>query len=64
MTKTEDVAVEREVATMHEELAERRAERDLQSAIRLQNLKYWTMFTIAERTEYAPRQDDPASERY
>jgi len=55
MTKTEDVAVEREVATMHEELAERRAERDLQSAIRLQNLKYWTMFTIAERTEYAPR---------
>lgn len=46
---------EKELETLRQEWAERRAERDLQSAIRLQNLKYWTMFTIAERTEYAPR---------
>jgi hypothetical protein len=48
MTKTEDVAVEREVATMHEEWAERRAERDLQAAIRLQNLGTWAMFQIVD----------------
>lgn len=48
MTKTEDVAVEREVATMHEEWAERRAERDLQAAIRLQNLGTWVMFRIVD----------------
>lgn len=48
MTKTEDVAVEREVATMHEEWAERRAERDLQAAIRLENLATWTMFKLAD----------------
>lgn len=48
MTKTEDVAVEREVATMHEEWAERRAERDLQAAIRLENLATFTMFKLSE----------------
>ena len=48
MTKTEYVAVEREVATMHEEWAERRAEKDNQSAIRLANMAIWTAFTICD----------------
>ena len=48
MTKTQDAAVEREITTMHEEWAERRAERDLQAAIRLQNLGTWVMFRIVD----------------
>lgn len=48
MTQTEEVAIERDIRTLHEEWAERRAERDLQSAIRLENLATWTMFKIAE----------------
>ena len=48
MTKTQDAVVEREITTMHEEWAERRAERDLQAAIRLQNLGTWVMFQIVD----------------
>ena len=48
MTKTQEKAVEREVATMHTEWADRRAERDLQAAIRLQNLGTWVMFQIVD----------------
>ncbi len=48
MTKTQEKAVEREIETMHTEWAERRAERDLQSAIRLENLATWTMFRIVD----------------
>jgi len=51
MTKIEDKAVEREIETMHNELAERRAERDLQAAIRFGNLAYWTMFQITSDTD-------------
>lgn len=51
MTKIEDKAVEREIETMHNEWAERRAERDLQAAIRLENLATWTMFQIASDTQ-------------
>lgn len=51
MTKTEDEAVDREIKTMHNEWAERRAERDLQAAIRLENLATWTMFHIASDTD-------------
>ncbi len=48
MTKSQDALVEREVATMHTEWAERRAERDLQSSIRLENLATWVMFKIVD----------------
>ena len=48
MTKTQDAAVERELEIMHTEYLERRAEKDLQSAIRLQNLGTWVMFRIVD----------------
>lgn len=48
MTKTEDKAVEREIETMHNEWAERRAERDLQAVLRLENLATWTKFKIVD----------------
>ena len=48
MTKTQEKAVEREIETMHTEYLERRAEKDLQSAIRLENLATWTMFRIVD----------------
>lgn len=48
MTKTQEKAVEREIETMHTEWAERRAERDLQSSIRLENLATWVMFKIVD----------------
>jgi hypothetical protein len=48
MTKTEEVSLERELETLHAEWAERRAEKDLQSALRLQNLGTWTMFSIVD----------------
>ncbi len=51
MTKTQEKAVELEIETMHNEWAERRAERDLQAAIRLENLATWTMFQIASDTQ-------------
>jgi hypothetical protein len=48
MTKTEDKAVEREIETMHNEWAERRAERDLQAALRLANIATFTMFRLVD----------------
>lgn len=48
MTKTDDAVTEREIETLHKEWAERRAERDLQAAIRLENLATWTMFKLSE----------------
>lgn len=51
MTETQEVALEREIQLMHEEWAARRAERDLQAAIRLENLATWTMFEIASDTK-------------
>ncbi len=48
MTKTQEKAVEREIETMHTEYLERRAEKDLQSAIRLENLATWVMFKIVD----------------
>lgn len=48
MTKTEEVSLERELETLHAEWAERRAEKDLQSALRLQNLGTWVMFRIVD----------------
>ena len=48
MTKTQDAAVERELEIMHTEYLERRAEKDLQSALRLQNLGTWVMFQIVD----------------
>ncbi len=48
MTNTEEMALERELETLHAEWAERRAEKDLQSALRLQNLGTWTMFRIVD----------------
>ena len=48
MTKTEEVALERELETLHTEWEARLAERDLQSAIRLENLATWTMFKIVD----------------
>lgn len=48
MTETQEIAMEREIETMHNEWAERRAERDLQAAIRLENLAVWAMFKISE----------------
>lgn len=48
MTKTEQVAIERELETLHTDWEARRDERDLQSAIRLENLATWTMFKIVD----------------
>ena len=48
MTKTEELAIEREIETMHTEYLERRAERDNQAAIRLENLATYTMFKIVD----------------
>ncbi len=48
MTKTEEVAIEREIETMHAEYLERRAARDIQSAIALENLATYTMFKIVD----------------
>ena len=48
MTKTEDVALERELETLHTELEARRAERDLQAVLRLENLATWTKFKIVD----------------
>jgi hypothetical protein len=48
MTKTEEIAIEREIETMHTEYLERRAERDNQAAISLGNLATWTMFKIVD----------------
>ncbi len=47
MTKTDEVAIEREIQAMHSEYLERRAERDTQAMIRLANLAYYTAFEIA-----------------
>ena len=48
MTKTEDLAIERDIETLHEEWEARRAERDLQAALRLENLATFTMFKIVD----------------
>lgn len=48
MTKTEELAIERDIETLHEEWEARRAERDLQAALRLENLATFTMFKIVD----------------
>lgn len=48
MKTKEEQALERELETLHAEWSERRAEKDLQSAIRLENLATWTMFRIVD----------------
>lgn len=51
MTKTEELGMEREIEVLQNEWAERRAERDLQAAIRLENLAIWTMFQITSDSD-------------
>ena len=48
MTKIEKIAMEREIETLHKERIERREERDLQAAIRIENLATFTMFKIVD----------------
>ena len=48
MTTDDEISLERELEIMHTEYLERRAEKDLQSALRLQNLGTWTMFSIVD----------------
>jgi len=48
MPNTEEIYLERELETLHTEWEARRAERDLQSAIRLENLATWAMFQIVD----------------
>lgn len=48
MTKTEDIALERELESLHMEWEARRAERDLQAVLRLENLATWTKFKIVD----------------
>lgn len=48
MTKTEELAIEREITALQNEWAERRNERDLQSSITLENLATFTMFRIVD----------------
>jgi len=44
MTNTDEKAIEREIETLHQEWAERRADRDVQSMIRIANLAYFAAF--------------------
>lgn len=48
MTTDDEISLERELEIMHTEYLERRAEKDIQSAIRLQNLGTWVMFRIVD----------------
>ena len=48
MTTNDEITLERELEIMHTEYLERRAEKDLQASIRLQNLGTWVMFQIVD----------------
>jgi len=48
MTKTEEIEMEKELETLHTEWEARRAERDLQAVLRLENLATWTKFKIVD----------------
>ena len=48
MTNTEEIALEKELETLHTEWEPRRAERDLQAVLRLENLATWTKFKIVD----------------
>jgi hypothetical protein len=48
MTKTEEMAIEKEVETLHAEWSERREARDTQAAITLANVATFYMFQIVD----------------
>ena len=48
MKTKEEQALELDIDTLHREWEDRRAERDTQASIRLQNLATFTMFKLSE----------------
>lgn len=48
MKTKEEQALELDIDTLHREWEDRRAERDIQASIRLENLATWVLFKLAD----------------